>query len=80
MIRANLLLMLCPGRVAMTRPLIGLPIKAMSPITSSSLWRAGSLSNTSGSLLIYPSSWMFWWGTFIMSANLSNASCDTFWS
>ena len=36
-IRANWLLILCPGRVAITRPRIGLPIKAISPITSINL-------------------------------------------
>ena len=52
---ANLLLMVCPGRVATMRPLMGLPIRAMSPMISSSLCRVHSLSHTSGLCCIYPS-------------------------
>ena len=40
------------GRVAMIRPLMGLPISARSPMISNSLWRAGSLSHTKGTWLM----------------------------
>ena len=36
------------GRTATTLPFIGRPISARSPITSISLWRAGSLSHLRG--------------------------------
>ena len=46
--RANLLLMVCPGLVATICPFMGLPTRAMSPMMSSSLCLAGSLSHTRG--------------------------------
>ena len=73
---AKRVLMVWPGRDAMMRPLRGRPMRAMSPMMSSSLWRAGSFSNLSGVLEMQPNSVTSRWGSPIRSEIWSRCSCD----
>ena len=72
---ASVVLIVWPGLVATMRPFSGRPIKAKSPITSSSLCRAGSLLYSSGLLLRYPKWLTCLCSTCIKSASLSRSSC-----